>query len=231
MLAFFSLENWHIKALNIWSAYLYGKLKEEIYIKQHEGFRVSWQEHKVLHLLHALYSLKQAGLTWWETLNESMKDLSFEYLKSNAGIFLFQRKNTSIMVAVIYVDNALFCGPTKDLVDEVKGAFMHKWECKDLGLAKEFLHMRIRRDGSKILIDQCTYLEKVLERFGMTNARSATTPLPWGYYPLSYNGQVDSDLQSCFQQVIGFLLYITLGTQPDITYVVTVLSWHAAKSS
>ena len=97
----------------------------------------------MLHLLHALYSLKQAGLTWWETLNESMKDLSFEYLKSNAGIFLFQKKNTSIVVAVIYVDNALFCGPTKNLVDEVKGAFMHKWKCKDLGLAKEFLHMRI----------------------------------------------------------------------------------------
>ena len=51
--------------------------------------------------------------------------------------------------------------------------------------------MRIQRNGSKILIDQCAYLENVLERFGMTNARSATTPLPQGYYPLSYNGQVD----------------------------------------
>ena len=98
------------------------------------------------------------------------------------------------MVAVIYVNDVLFCGPTKDLVDEVKGAFMHKWECRDLGLAKEFLHMRIWRDGSKILIDQCPYLEKVLESFGMTNARSATTLLPQGYYPLSYNSQVDPDM-------------------------------------
>ena len=116
------------------------------------------------------------------------------------------------MVAVIYINDALFCGPTKDLVDEVKGAFMCKWECRDLGPAKEFLHMRIQRNGSKILIDQCTYLEKVLERFGMINARSATTPLPQGYYPLSYNGQVDSDVQSHFQQVIRSLLYIMLGT-------------------
>ena len=58
-------------------------------MKQPKGFRVSGQEHKVLHLLRALYSLKQAGLAWWETLNESMKDLSFEHLKSNASIFLF----------------------------------------------------------------------------------------------------------------------------------------------
>ena len=71
---------------------------------------------------------------------------------------------------------------------------MHKWGCRDLGLAKEFLHMRIQRNGSKILIDQCAYLEKVLERFGMTNARSTTTPLPQEYYPLSYNGQVDPDV-------------------------------------
>ena len=200
-------------------------------MKQPEGFRVPGQEHKVLHLLCALYDLKQAGLIWWETLNESMKDLGFECLKSDASIFLFQKKNTSIVVAVIYVDNALFCGPTKDLVDEVKGAFICKWEYRDLGPAKEFLHMRIQRNGSKILIDQCTYLEKVLEKFSMTNARSATTPLPQEYYLLSYNGQVDPDVQSHFQQVIGFLLYIILGTRPDIAYAVTALSWHAAKPS
>ena len=231
MLALSALENWHIKAPDVWSAYLYGKLKEEIYIKQPEGFRIPGQEHKVLCLLHALYGLKQAGLTWWETLNGSMKDFGFEHLKSNADIFLFWKKNTSIVVAVIYVNDALFYGPTKDLEDEVKDAFMHKWQCRDLGPAKEFLHMRIQRNGSKILIDQYAYLEKVLERFGMTNARSATTPLPQGYYPLFYNGQVDSEVWSHFQQVIGSLLYIMLDTWPDITYAVTALSQHTAKPS
>ena len=72
-----------------------------------------------------------------------MKDLSFECLKSDVSIFLFQKKNTSIVVAIIYVNDALFYGPTKDLVDEIKGVFMCKWECKDLGPAKELLHMRI----------------------------------------------------------------------------------------
>ena len=101
-------------------------------MKQPKGFRILGPEHKVLHLLHVLYGLKQAGLTWWETLNESMKDLGFEHLKSDAGIFLFWKKNTSIVVAVVYVDDALFCSPTKDLVDEVKEAFMCNWKCKDL---------------------------------------------------------------------------------------------------
>ena len=117
MLALAALENWHIESLDIHSTYLYGKLTKEIHMKQPKGFRVPGQEHKVLCLLCALYGLKQAGLTWWETLNESMKELRFERLKSDAGIFLYRKKGTNIVVAVVYIDDALFCGPTKAIVD------------------------------------------------------------------------------------------------------------------
>ena len=154
-----------------------------MYMKQPEGFIIKGQEHKVFCLKHALYSLKQAGLAWWETLNKSMKDLGFEHLKSNAGIFLFKKKGTSIVVAVVYIDGALFCGPDIKTVKEIKAAFMKRWECRDLGPAKEFLHMNIRREGSKIMIDQCAYLENILQRFDLINARVAPTPLPQGYHP------------------------------------------------
>ena len=109
-----------------------------------KGFRVPGQEHKVLHLLHALYGLKQAVLAWWKTLNESMKELGFECLKSDAGIFLYQKKGTNIVVAVVYVDDTLFCGPTKVIVDEIKGLFMKKWECRDLGpeVTEKAIHLR-----------------------------------------------------------------------------------------
>ena len=228
MLALTALENWHIKSLNVCSTYLYGKLTKEIYMNQPKGFRVPGQEHKVLCLLHALYSLKQAGLAWWETLNESMKELGFEHLKSNAGIFLYQKKGTNIVVTVVYVDDALFCGPTKAIVDEIKGLFIKKWECRDLGPAISFLNMWIKHDGHKILINQCSYLEKVLEHFGMQNAKITPTPLPQGYYPSKHLGSVDPELQSHFQQVIGSLQYITLGTHPDVAYAVAALSQHAA---
>ena len=38
MLALAALENWYITGLNVRSAYLYGKLDEEIYMEQPEGF-------------------------------------------------------------------------------------------------------------------------------------------------------------------------------------------------
>ena len=47
---------------------LYGKLDEDIYMEQPEGFCVKGQENKVYQLYHALYGLKQAELMWWHKL-------------------------------------------------------------------------------------------------------------------------------------------------------------------
>ena len=76
ILALAALENWHISGLDVRNAYLYGKLDEEIYMEQPEGFKVKGQEHKVLRLRRALYRLKQAGLAWWRTLSESCSALN-----------------------------------------------------------------------------------------------------------------------------------------------------------
>ena len=129
MLALATLENWYITGLNVQSAYLYGKLDKEIYMEQSEGFAVPRQECKVLCLRHALYGLKQAGLALWCTLDESLKELGFERLKSEAGIFFYKKKGTKVVVGIIYVDDALFCGPNKAIVDSIKVQFMRKWEC------------------------------------------------------------------------------------------------------
>ena len=92
--------------------------------------------------------------------------------------------------------------------------------------------MRITRIGRKVItIDQCDSLEKVLQCCGMENARSAPTPLPTGYYAQPNEGRADPELRSRFQTVIGSLLYIMLGTRPDIAYAVTALSCHAANPS
>jgi len=231
MLALATLENWYITGLDVWSAYLYGKLDEEIYMEQPEGFAVPGQERKVLHLWCALYGLKQAGLAWWHTLNESLKELGFERLKSEAGIFFYKKKGTNIVIGIIYIDDALFCSPNKAVVDAIKAQFMRKLECRDLGEPNEFLRMRITCKGRAIHLDQCVYLQKVVECCGMLNAKSASTPLPAGYYAAKNTEPVDVDLRSRFQTVIGSLLYLMLGTRPDIAFAVTHLLHHAANPS
>ena len=91
--------------------------------------------------------------------------------------------------------------------------------------------MHITRKCSKIHLDQCAYLEKVLQCCGMQNAHPVSTPLPAGYKPVPNTGMVDPALRSKYQMVIGSLLYLMLGTRPDICYAVTLLVQFAANPS
>ena len=49
-----------------------------------------------------------------------------------------------------------------------------------------------------------------------------------GYKPLPNEGPVNTQLCQQYQSVIGSLLYLMLGTRPDITYAVTKMAQHAA---
>ena len=70
--------------------------------------------------------------------------------------------------------------------------------------------MHITHKGHAIYLDQCMYLQKVIEHCGMLNAKPASTPLPAGYYAANNTEPVDAELHSPFQMVIGSLLYTLL---------------------
>ena len=53
------------------------------------------------------------------------------------------------------------------MVLKIKQQFMKKWECQDLGKAKEFLKMRIRWEGCKLILDQHDYLDKIVKHFNL----------------------------------------------------------------
>ena len=108
---------------------LYGELNEEIYMEQPEGFTApgTMKEHYVLRLLRALYGLKLAGLTWWRAQKQPTEEMGFVSLTSDTGIFIY-RRNGFLVVAIIYVDNAIFCGPNRTLVLAMKEIFMRRWE-------------------------------------------------------------------------------------------------------
>ena len=88
--------------------------------------------------------------------------------------------------------------------------------------------MRITCIGNKIKLDQSDYLKKVLERFGMTNAKATSIPILKGYTPEPADKSANPKLRQCFQSVIGSLLYLMIGTRPDIAYAVIKLSQFSA---
>lgn len=225
MIALAALKDWHISGLDVKTAFLYGELDEELYMEQPEGFKIPGQQNKVMRLKRAIYGLKQAALAWWRALDKSMAVLGCTRLLSDSGLFVNKEKT---IVAIVYVDDVLFLGRDKAAIVSLKQRFMNRWECRDLGDAQEFLRMRIKKSNGRILIDQVDYLNKVLHRFSLQNAKSVPTPLPEGYQPKPNKASPDPEIRASFQQVIGSLLYIMLGTRPDIAFAVVKLSQFAA---
>ena len=66
------LKNWEIKALDVKTAFLYGELKEDLYMEQPEGFIIKGHEGKVYKLKKAFYGLKQVSLAWNKQANASL---------------------------------------------------------------------------------------------------------------------------------------------------------------
>jgi len=219
-----ALEKWQIEGLDVKSAFLYGTLDEELYMEQPQGFKVLGNEHKVLRLKKAIYGLKQAARTWWHELDRSLKALSFSRLYADAGIFVAKHADGTMVIILMYVDDIILTGPNATQVASKKKLFMDKWECCDLGECREFLHMRIEYRGGKTYLDQVPYLEKILKRFGMADAKAAQTPLPTSYKPEPFDGTATAALQSQYQSVIGSLLYLMLGTHPDLAFAVTQMA-------
>ncbi|GJS78438.1 retrovirus-related pol polyprotein from transposon TNT 1-94 [Tanacetum coccineum] len=68
-LAFATYMNFKVYQMDAKSAFLNGKLKEEVYVKQPPGFESSEFPDYVCKLDNALYGLKQALRAWYETLS------------------------------------------------------------------------------------------------------------------------------------------------------------------
>ena len=92
ILAHAALLDWEIEAMDVKTAFLYGELKEEIYMEQPEGFVVKGQEKKVCKLVKSIYGLKQAGPVWYELMADTLRrKLGFEQIHSDARVYILRR--------------------------------------------------------------------------------------------------------------------------------------------
>ena len=123
VLALAILYDLEIEVLDVKTAFLFGKLDEEIYMMQPEGFIVKGQESKVCCLQKAIYDLKQAVLQWNKLLHKNLIDFSFKRCTSDSGVYVkFIGKD--IILIVIYIDDALFLCSNKSQVLSHKKKFM-----------------------------------------------------------------------------------------------------------
>ena len=63
--------------LDVKTAFLYGDLREELYMEQPAGFKVKGREDEVCRLHRSLYGLKQSSRAWNEKFNSFLLKYGF----------------------------------------------------------------------------------------------------------------------------------------------------------
>jgi hypothetical protein len=76
------------------------------------------------------------------------------------------------------------------------------------------------------MIDQQAYTEGIITRFNMHNLKPRRTPLSEGIHleKGASNFKAEASQQTFYQQMIGSLIYLMIGTQPDIAWSTSRLS-------
>src|SRR6185312_9393097 len=102
---------------------------------------------------------------------------------------------------------------------------------KDLGEAAYILGIKIYRDISKRLIglSQDTYIDKVLKRFNMEEAKKGFLPMSHGIHLSKTQCPTTTDERERMSKVpyasaIGSIMYVMISTRPDVSYALTVMS-------
>ncbi len=93
--------------------------------------------------------------------------------------------------------------------------------------------MRIRQTNNRIEIDQEIYTRNILEEFGMTNCKDASTPLPIGirYGRATDENKLNIEEGSGYRTLIGSMMYLVTGTRPDLAFAVTYMSQFSSSPS
>ena len=167
-------EGLSIAQFDVKTAFLNGDLEEDIYMIQPDGY--SDGTPKVCKLKKSLYGLKQSPRCWNKRFLNFMSSVGL--IESNADPCLFVRKTkTSKLIVVIYVDDGLVTGTDETKVEEFLNGLKTEFKIT-VSTAQQYLGIQIvmTPDGS-ILLHQEAYARKILEKFGMTEAKPVQTPL------------------------------------------------------
>jgi hypothetical protein len=116
-------------------------------------------------------------------------------------------------------------------IERFKVELRERFDISDLGELAWLLGLKIERDQPRrtIALSQKAYVETILERFRLQNAKTTTIPMNAGailstdQLP-STNDEINEMGDVPYQRGIGSLMYTTTSTCPDIAFPVAILS-------
>lgn len=145
-------------------------------------------------------------------------------MQSNADPCIFIETKKGLYLA-IYVDDELL-REENVLEMNVLLSDLHREFKTTFSKAEFFVGLQIERnrDERKLRIHQSTYAEEILRRFNHDNCNLVFTPAEPGIKLSSVGQSTKENIVFPYRQAIGSLMYLMVGTRPDIAYIVGILS-------
>jgi Reverse transcriptase (RNA-dependent DNA polymerase) len=175
----------------------------------------------VLKLKKELYMLKQAPRAWNTRIDAYFKEHEFVQCLYEHALYLKVQKDDILFVA-LYVDDLIFTGNNRDMIEKFKLEIIKEFEMTDLGLMSYFLGLEVRQENSGIFVSQEAYAKEILKKFKMVECNPVNTPVESGTKLSRYDEgkAVDATL---YRSLVGSLRYL-MCTRPDIAYGVGLVS-------
>lgn len=207
-------------------AYLNGKLSVDVYMRQPIGFDDG--SGRVCKLKLALYGLKQSGREWNTVIDSYLRERGFRACVSDPCVYTREDTTGSKTFIAMHVDDFTLLTKDRESMTAVKAELMDRFKITDLGPVRQIVGLEVVRDRENhtLTLRQSAYIRKVLARFGMENSHPVSVPMdPSARLNKAPEGASYPNMAGCpYRELVGSLMYATVGTRPDISYAVQTLS-------
>ncbi|GKC53518.1 putative ribonuclease H-like domain-containing protein, partial [Tanacetum coccineum] len=161
-LAYVSFKDFMVYQMDVKSAFLYGKIKEEVYVCQPPRFEDTDFPDIVYKVEKALYRLHQAPRAWYETLSTYLLDNGFQRGKIDKTLFI-KREKGAILLVQVYVDDIIVGSTKKSLCTKFDKMMHKKFQMSSTGELTFFLGLQVKQKNDGIFISQDNYVTEILK--------------------------------------------------------------------
>ncbi|GKC42974.1 putative ribonuclease H-like domain-containing protein, partial [Tanacetum coccineum] len=220
-LAFASYMGFIVYQMDVKSAFLYGKIDEEVYVSQPLGFIDPKYPKKVYKVVKALYGLHQAPRAWYATLSTFLLKNGYRRGTIDKTLFIKKDKHDIILVQV-YVDDIIFGSTKKSWCDEFEVLMKNRFQMSSMGELTFFLGLQVKQKEDVIFISQDKYVAEILKKFDFVSVKTASTPIET-QKPLVKDEEASDVDVHLYRSMIGSLMYLT-ASRSDIMFAVCACS-------
>ncbi|KAJ9553055.1 LOW QUALITY PROTEIN: hypothetical protein OSB04_017100 [Centaurea solstitialis] len=225
-LAFAAHRGFKVFQMDVKSAFLNGKLKEEVYVKQPPGFESAQYPNHVYFLEKALYGLKQAPRAWYERLSTFLISNGFQRGTTDITLFYKKHDDDDILLVQIYVDDIIFSSTDVSMCKDFESLMQKEFEMSMMGELNFFLGLQVKQSKEGIFITQSKYVNDLLKKYKLHDASPMRTPMAPG---LKLHKDLSGQSVECklYRGMIGSLWHLT-ASRPNIMFSTCICARYQA---